>query len=59
MSVVLKADVDYEETLEHHIDKLTAANAYLNSLLDSFWTGDLPEDVTLEHMVLVKADVIA
>ena len=55
LATTYTADMEYEVFLEHNIDVLTATNAYLNSLLDSFWTGDLPEDVTLDHMVLAKA----
>jgi len=28
--------------------------AYLESLLDSFFTGDVPDNTTLEHMILAK-----
>lgn len=29
--------------------------AHLRSLLDSFWTGDVPENATTDHLVLAVA----
>lgn len=45
----------YEELLEDNIDILQDKVEFLESLLSSFWTGDVPEDATLDHMILAKA----
>ena len=46
---------NYEEFLETAIAELQAELAFSNSLISSFWTGDVPEDATLDHMVIAKA----
>ena len=48
-------NIPYEEYLEGVVGKLTSENEFLRSLLDSFWTGDVPDDATLDHMVIAKA----
>ena len=45
----------YQEALEVHIDFLNSENTHLKSLLSSFWTGNLLDNTTLDHMVLAKA----
>lgn len=37
------------------LKELEAENAFLASLLNSFWTGDVPENASLDHLVLAKA----
>ena len=44
-----------EQLLNDHIDHLINENEFLRSLLDSFWTGNVPDDATLDHMVIAKA----
>ena len=39
---------------EDEAEYLQAKVAYLQSKLDSFWTGDVPENATLDHMILAK-----
>lgn len=46
---------DYEEFLEAAVKELQTELAYANSLMLSFWTGDVPDDATLDHMVIAKA----
>ena len=46
---------DYEQSLEQHIEFLQEKADFLQSMLDSFWTGDVPDDATLDHVVLAKA----
>jgi hypothetical protein len=74
--MTLKADIEYEESLEAAVRDLTtalaeskaklesvekivawtqSASAHQTSLLDSFWTGNVPDDATLDHLVLAKA----
>lgn len=36
-------------------EQLEAENKFLHSLLESFWTGDVPENASLDHLVLAKA----
>jgi hypothetical protein len=36
-------------------EQLEAENKFLRSLLQSFWTGDVPENASLDHLVLAKA----
>jgi hypothetical protein len=50
-----KADHEYEEMLEAALGTAQAEVAFQKSLLDSFWTGDVPDDATLDHLVLAKA----
>lgn len=45
----------YEILLEDAISKLQDELAFANSLVASFWTGDVPDDATLDHMVIAKA----
>lgn len=49
------ANIPYEEYLEICVANLTNENEFLRSLLDSFWTGDVPNDATLDHLVIAKA----
>jgi hypothetical protein len=44
----------YSEWLEEQLDDREAEIDYLRSLLDSFWTGDIPQGATLDHMKLAK-----
>lgn len=37
------------------LKELEAENMFLLSLLNSFWTGDVPENASLDHLVLAKA----
>jgi hypothetical protein len=67
--MTLEANTEYEELLEATIKGLAAAlaskqklldtahgdAAFQNGLLNSFWTGNIPDDATLEHLVLAKA----
>lgn len=67
--MTLKADTEYEEFLESTVRNLKAllANqqellvaaqgdvAYQRGLLNSFWTGNVPDDATLDHLVIAKA----
>lgn len=50
---------DYLEICVANLDKeaslLTNENEFLRSLLDAFWTGNVPDNATLDHMVLAKA----
>ena len=46
---------DYEQSLEQHIEFLQERVHILQSMLNSFWDGDVPDDATLDHMVLAKA----
>ena len=48
-------NVPYEEYLEDVITSLTKELKFQESLLASFWTGDVPEDATLDHMIIAKA----
>lgn len=48
-------NIPYEEYLEICVANLNNENEFLRSLLDSFWTGNVPENATLDHMVLAKA----
>lgn len=48
-------DVPYEEFLEAAIFRLRDELAFEKSLVASFWTGDVPEDATLDHLVIAKA----
>ena len=45
----------YEELLEEAYFKLQEELAFANSLVASFWTGDVPDEATLDHMVIAKA----
>ena len=49
------ANIPYEEYLEDCIANLTEELAFQKSLLESFWTGNVPDDATLDHMVIAKA----
>lgn len=40
---------------EQRVKELEAENVLLKSLLQSFWTGDVPQLATLDHMILAKA----
>lgn len=53
--MTIAADVLYEMYLEENVARLLADIAFKQSLLDSFWTGDLPDNATLDHMVLARA----
>jgi len=48
-------NIPYEEYLEGCVASLSNENAFLRSLLDSFWTGDVPDNATLDHLVIAKA----
>ena len=45
----------YITTLLRKVESLTNENDSMRSLLESFWTGDVPELATLDHLVLAKA----
>lgn len=49
------ANIEYEVMLEKAIESLQEELAFKDSLLASFWTGDIPDDATLDHMVIAKA----
>ena len=53
--MTIVADSIYETLLENAIEKLQDDLAFANSLISSFWTGDVPDDATLDHMVIAKA----
>lgn len=40
---------------DREVEVLQRKIAELESLLDSFWTGDVPENASLSHMILAKA----
>ena len=48
-------NVTYEEFLEEEIGKLQDDVLFQRGLLESFWTGDVPDNATLDHMVIAKA----
>ena len=48
-------DVPYEEFLEDAIARLREELEFERSLVASFWTGDIPEDATLDHLVIARA----
>lgn len=50
-----KEHLSYDEYLEKRVLALSEFNDRLQSLLDTFWTGDIPSGASLEHMVLAKA----
>lgn len=39
---------------EEEVSRLDAENMLLRSKLDSFFSGDIPQGATLDHMVLAK-----
>jgi hypothetical protein len=43
------------DDLHDDVRNLTNENEFLHSLLDSFWSGDVPNNATLNHMILAKA----
>ena len=45
----------YITTLLRKVERLTNENEFLKSLTSSFWTGDVPDSATLDHMILAKA----
>ena len=47
--------VRYETYLEDQVENLVNENLHLKSLLESFWTGNVPDKATLDHLVLAKA----
>lgn len=49
------SNANYEEFLEGVIAKLQEDLKFERSIVDSFWTGDVPEDATLDHLVIAKA----
>ena len=53
--MTIMADSIYEMMLETAVDKLQDELKFANSLIHSFWTGDVPDDATLDHMVIAKA----
>ena len=46
---------EYIGELRLSADSLTSENEFLRSLLSSFWTGDVPDSATLDHLILAKA----
>jgi hypothetical protein len=40
--------------LKQRVVEAEAKVQYLESLLDSFWTGDVPDGATFNHMILAK-----
>lgn len=53
--MTIEANIPYEVLLEETIDRLQGREEFLTGLLDSFWTGNVPDNATLDHMVLAKA----
>jgi hypothetical protein len=45
----------YTAYLEDRIDYLEAKTYSLESMLESFWTGDVPTMASLDHMILARA----
>ena len=54
MSGVAKIS-NYISALLCRVEHLTNENEFLKSLTGSFWTGDVPDSATLDHMILAKA----
>ena len=46
---------DYAANLSDELDSLTSENTLLRSLLASFWTGNVPDSATIDHLILAKA----
>lgn len=44
--------MSYVSELKQRVTQAEAENNHLKSLLDSFFTGDVPEHASLSHMVL-------
>lgn len=44
----------YITTLLRKVESLTNENEFLKSLTSSFWTGDVPDSATLDHLILAK-----
>lgn len=42
-------------TLKQRVVEAEAQVVYLQSLLDSFWTGDVPSNASFDHLILAKA----
>ena len=55
MSKQEELSVQSMSSLGETIAVLTSENEYLSSLLKTFFTGDMPEKATLNHMILAKA----
>jgi len=49
------SNVNYEVFLEGVVAKLQDDLRFERSIVEAFWTGDVPEDATLDHMVIAKA----
>lgn len=41
--------------MKQQILDLEAKTEYLQSLLDSFWSGDVPRNASFDHLILAKA----
>lgn len=52
---ILKRNTKYEDYLEENIVTLQDELSFQTSLLNSFWTGDIPDNASLNHMILAKA----
>lgn len=48
-------NISYEEYLEGCVTDLLAELEFQKTLLASFWSGDVPDNATLDHLVLAKA----
>lgn len=46
--------MSYVSELKQRVTEAEAENTHLKSLLDSFFSGDVPDSASLTHMVLAK-----